>query len=183
MSGAKESFIVLGKVTDAYGVLGWIRVHAFGDDPLSWRSMPTWWLANEKGGEAGGADGGWQPRRLTECRSQGATVVAKLDGIDDRTQAESLRGWLIGAPREALPKTSDNEYFWGDLIGLEVVNTQDEVLGKVEDLIETGANHVLRVAAGEGSERRERLLPFVSAVVLDVDRGSGRIRVDWGLDW
>jgi 16S rRNA processing protein RimM len=61
------------------------------------------------------------------------------------------------------------------------------VLGKVEDLIETGANHVLRVVAGEGSERKERLLPFVAAVVLEVERGgersSGRIRVDWGLDW
>lgn len=184
MSGTAASFIVLGKVTDAYGVQGWVRVHAFGDDPLSWRTMPTWWLARD---EKSGDNGEWQARRLTQCRAQGATVVAKLDGIDDRTQAEGLRGWLIAAPREALPKTSDNEFFWADLIGLEVVNTQDEVLGKVEDLIETGANHVLRVVAGEGNERKERLLPFVSAVVLEVERGgdrsSGRIRVDWGLDW
>lgn len=181
MSGAAEGFIVLGKVADAYGVRGWVKVHAFGDDPLSWQSMPIWWVADDNLGA--GQDRNWQPRRLSQCRAHGAAFVAKLDGIDDRTQAEACRGWLIGAPREALPKTAENEFFWADLIGLAVVNQQDEVLGKVEDLIETGANHVLRVVAGEGGECRERLLPFVSAVVLEVDRAAGRIRVDWGLDW
>ena len=81
-------------------------------------------------------------------------------------------------PREALPEAAENEYYWSDLIGLEVVNVQGEVLGKVTDLLETGANDVL-VVEGE----RERLLPFTAQVILKVDLAAGRINVDWGADY
>ncbi len=98
----------------------------------------------------------------------------------DRTAAEALKGVLVGAPREALPTTDDDEFYWGDLIGLGVVNTADEKLGKVAGLIETGANDVLRVVGEDGTER---LLPFVAAVVLAVEKEAGPIRVEWGSDW
>jgi len=78
----------------------------------------------------------------------------------------------------ALPAAADNEYCWSDLIGLEVINVQDEVLGKVTELLETGANDVL-VVEGE----RERLLPFIAQVILQVDLEAGRINVDWGTDY
>jgi 16S rRNA processing protein RimM len=90
-------------------------------------------------------------------------------------------GFLVGAPRAALPKTEEDEFYWVDLVGLEVVNTAGERLGKVAGLIETGANAVLRVVGDD--DGAERLLPFVSAVVLAVDREAGRIRVEWGGDW
>jgi 16S rRNA processing protein RimM len=79
-----------------------------------------------------------------------------------------------------LPKTDEDEFYWADLIGLEVINTNGEHLGKVEGLIETGANAVLRVVGHEGAER---LLPFVAAVVLAVEKEAGQIRVEWGSDW
>jgi 16S rRNA processing protein RimM len=91
-----------------------------------------------------------------------------------------MKGVLVGAPREALPQTEDDEFYWADLIGLTVINTAGDVLGKVDGLLETGANDVLRVLA---EDKTERLLPFVAAVVLEVDKDAGQIRVEWGLDW
>jgi 16S rRNA processing protein RimM len=87
---------------------------------------------------------------------------------------------FVGVPRAALPATAKDEYYWADLIGLDVVNTRDQLLGRVLGLIETSANDVLRIA-NEGDD--ERLLPFVASVVLDVNLGARRIRVDWDIDW
>lgn len=136
--------------------------------------MLLWWMRDEH------VDSDWQAFSLKQCRMHGGDVVVSLEGIADRNAAEACKGWLVGAPREALPATSDDEFYWADLIGLDVVNGQDESLGKVEGLIETGANAVLRVLDTDGVER---LLPFVGAVVLAVDKAGGRIRVDWGRDW
>ena len=87
---------------------------------------------------------------------------------------------LIGAPREELPAPESGEYYWGDLVGLDVMNVHGQPLGRVVGLIATAANDVLRVGGEEG---RERLLPFVAAVVQEVDVPGRRILVDWEADW
>ena len=86
----------------------------------------------------------------------------------------------MGAPKCELPATRNGEYYWADLIGMEVINLRDQSLGKVIGLIETPANDVLRVGRGESVEQ---LLPFVAAVVLDVDLSARCVRVDWEADW
>ena len=134
--------------------------------------MPVWWIARE--GEP------WRECKLKSLKAHSNGVVVLLDGVADRTTAESMKGILVGAPREALPTTERNEFYWTDLVGLAVINTADERLGKVVGLIETGANAVLRVL---GEDNVERLLPFVSAVVLAVEKEAGQIRVEWGSDW
>ncbi|MDE2442253.1 MAG: ribosome maturation factor RimM [Betaproteobacteria bacterium] len=164
--------VVLGRLADPYGIRGWLRLYPFGDDPLDWSGMPVWWVARE--GEP------WREVKLKGLKAHGDGLVVLLDGIADRTAAEAMKGVLVGAPHGALPATDEGEFYWGDLIGLEVVNTADEKLGKVVGLIETGANDVLRVVDEKGAER---LLPFVSAVVLAVDKEAGLIRVEWGSDW
>ena len=97
--------------------------------------------------------------------------------LRERTTLFALRVIRMFA---ALPKTEEDEFYWVDLVGLDVINTAGERLGKVAGLIETGANAVLRVVGDDGVER---LLPFVSAVVQAVEREAGRIRVEWGSDW
>ena len=134
--------------------------------------MPVWWIARE--GEP------WRECKLKSLKAHSNGVVVLLDGVADRTTAESMKGILVGAPREALPTTEKNEFYWTDLVGLAVINTADERLGKGVGLIETGANAVLRVL---GEDNVERLLPFVSAVVLAVEKEAGQIRVEWGSDW
>lgn len=170
MSG--NDIVVLGRLAEAYGIRGWIRLHPFGDDPLDWRRIPVWHLGRE--------GGPWREVELNGLKAHGDGLVVSFVGVADRTAAEALKGQLVGAPREALPETGDDEFYWADLIGLAVVNEEAVLLGKVSGLIETGANDVLQVVDEAGEER---LLPFVDAVVLDVDRAAGVIRVAWGCDW
>ena len=169
---SSNDIVVLGRLADPYGIQGWLWLYPFGDDPLSWADMPVWWIARE--GEP------WRECRLKSLKAHSNGVVVLLDGVADRTTAESMKGVLVGAPREALPTTDEDEFYWADLVGLEVVNAADERLGKVAGLIETGANAVLRVVGEDGTER---LLPFVAAVVLAVEKDAGLIRVEWGSDW
>lgn len=152
-----------------------MRVHPFADDPHAWSKLPAWWLGQEN---APSAD--WRETAVLRSRVHLGALVAQLAGVADRDAAEALKGTLVGVPREALPPAGKDEYYWDDLIGLEVVNVRGERLGEVDSLIETGANDVLCVRAGDG---RELLLPFVGAVVLDVDLAQKRIRVDWEADW
>jgi 16S rRNA processing protein RimM len=165
--------IVLGRVVAPYGVRGWVKVHPLGDDPDSWCRMPQWWFGPDAEGSI------WQPYPLEAFRRHGASWIAKLGGIDDRGKAEGLDGLFVAALREELPRTEPDEYYWTDLIGLDVTNEQGESLGRVDSLIETGAHQVLVVKDGD----TERLLPFVSQVVKQVDVGGGCIRVDWARDW
>lgn len=164
--------VVLGRLADPYGLRGWLKLYVFADDPEAWADMPVWWIGRE--------GGPWREIGLKGLKSHGDGVVVLLDGVDDRTAAEAMKGFLVGAPREALPQTDEDEFYWADLIGLEVINSAGERLGKVAGLLETGANDVLRVVA---DDKTERLLPFVAAVVLSVDKEAGLIQVKWGLDW
>ncbi len=167
--------IVLGRIVAPFGVRGWLRVHSFGDDPLAWQTMPQWWLAPTADAPAAS----WRPYVPEMVKQHADGVVAKLVGVDGRTGAESLAGCFIGAMRNDLPPAGPGEYYWNDLIGLAVVNLQDQSLGRVTSLLETGAHDVLVVV----DEDRERLLPFVEHVVKAVDVHGGMIRVDWDVDW
>lgn len=174
-SSSARHFIVLGKIVGAYGVQGWVRVHPFADDPLAWGKLPTWRLGQEDAPPEG-----WREVEVLRSRVHLGALVAQLADVADRDAAEALKGLLVGVPREALPPAGENEYYWDDLVGLEVVNVRGERLGEVASLLETGANDVLCVRADDG---KELLLPFVGAVVLDVDLAQKRIRVEWEADW
>lgn len=164
---------MLGKIAEPYGVKGWIKIHPYADDPLAWAEMPSWWVGREQAES-------WSSLKLIHCKAHGTVLLAQLDGLHDRTAAEALKGCLVGAPRDALPALATDEYYWADLVGLTVQNGEGLVLGTVAGLIETGANDVLRVAC---DGQPERLLPYVDAVVKQVDLTAGRILVEWGADW
>lgn len=172
-----DSIVVLGRVTGAYGVRGWVRIQPSGDDPMAWGAIETWWIART-GSDTDSTK--WQPYSLQQCRMHGHEIVACLKEVGDRTAAESLRGALFGVPRAELPEPEEGAYYWGDLIGMQVTGVAGAQLGKVERLIETGANDVLVVVDAEG---RQRLLPFVDAVIRRVDRGRGEIEAVWDAEW
>ena len=159
----------MGRILGPYGVRGWVKLRTFTEHLDSLADYPSWLLTEGQS---------WKTVEVEDTHVHGGQLVAKLVGVDDRDQALGVRGREVAIPREALPAAEKGEFYWADLIGLEVVNVQGEVLGKVEDLLETGANDVL-VVKGD----RQHLLPYVDAVVLDVDLASGRIQVDWGLDF
>jgi len=120
----------------------------------------------------------WQSVQLAEGKRHSKTVIVRLEGCDDRDKAAELVGCEIGVARAELPDPGDGHYYFGDLQGLKVVNSDGTDLGTVAYVMETGANDVL-VLQGE----RERLLPFiVNEVILDVDLAKGVISVDWEWD-
>jgi 16S rRNA processing protein RimM len=170
--------VVLGRITAPYGVQGWIRLHPFGDDPDRWREIDRWWLGREESDFSA-----WRAYPLQGLRLQGKSWVAKFVGVDGRTDAELLVGQYVGAPRSALPVTGQDEFYWADLVGLMVVNEKQEPLGRVVEMIESGAHAVMVVVEGDGQSKHERLLPFVGHVVKEVDVAAGLMRVDWERDW
>ena len=164
----------MGRIAAPYGVKGWVKVQPMTSEPEALLGYPQWWVRRR------GSEGAWQAHTLESGRQHGATLLAQLSGLPDREAAALLAGAEIGVPRSALPPVAEDEFYWADLVGLEVINTAGERLGKVTGLIETGANAVMRVVDDVGLER---LLPFVSAVIQAVDGEAGRIRVEWGSDW
>lgn len=167
--------VVMGRIVAPFGVRGWLKVRPFADDPLAFGEISPWWLAEK----ADTLEEDWRSVVLEAVKPHADGLVVKLAGIDDRTAAEGLDGCFIGILRNDLPTLSPSEYYWDDLIGLTVLNLQGQALGKVTSLIETGAHDVLVTRDLE----RERLLPFVGAIVKSVDIPGGVIRVDWGSDW
>jgi 16S rRNA processing protein RimM len=124
--------------------------------------------------------------KIKEVKNHSDTVVACAQGMDDRNAAESLRGARIFVPRSSFPAAADGEYYWVDLLGLQVVNREGLDLGLVRDLMSTGPQTVLVIEASpeaEGGKPVERMIPFVSAFVDGVDLPGKRITVDWQPDY
>lgn len=169
--------IVLGRIVGPYGLRGWVKVHPFGDDVASLGEMRQWWLGADDHGR------NWTPYVLQELKPHVKEWIVRFAQVDDRNAAEAIDGLYVAAPRSELPKTAANEYYWADLIGLAVVNTQGECLGKVTELLSSGAHDVLCVEQDDGGNIRKRLLPFVAQVVKSVDSAKATICVEWGSDW
>lgn len=161
--------IIMGRVRAPFGVKGWVRVQTFTQQAQGLRAYPDWWLRD---GNA------WMRYRVLESTEHGGALVARLEGVEDRSRASALKGRDVAVPRAQLPEAEAGTYYWVDLIGLQVETTRGEVMGIVRSLLDTGGNAVL-VVDGE----RERLLPFVEGVIRTVDVHGGRIVVDWELDY
>ena len=159
----------MGRILAPYGVRGWIKAAPQTESLDGLLSYRTWWLAS-------GSQ--WQPYRLLEGRVHGTGLAARPEGAEGRDQAARPRGAGIAVPRSELPPAPAGEYYWADLIGMRVVNREGAALGQVAGVFETGANDVL-VVRGE----RERLIPFVAPVVVDVDMAAGLLTLDWGVDY
>jgi 16S rRNA processing protein RimM len=178
-----DDAIEVGAIVDAYGLKGWVKVapHAHaghgGDAMLA---AKRWWLV--KGREVKSA-------RCLQSKVHSGTVVAHFAGCDDRDTSYALRGHTVHVSRSDFPKlASDDEFYWVDLIGLDVVNEAGEALGQVADMIDNGAHSIMRVTypseAKDGSSATgERLIPFVGVFVKTVDQTARKIVVDWGTDY
>ncbi len=161
--------VILGRVSGLFGVKGWVRIFSYTDPRDAILDYGPWWIH--------GSDG-WQSVKLAEGQRHGKSVIARLEGVEDRDGAAEWLGLDIGVAKEALPEPGEGQYYWRDLEGLEVVHRDGTSLGKVAYVLETGANDVL-VTAGD----RERLIPFViDKVILGVDLANGVINVDWEWD-
>lgn len=162
-------WVVMGRVAAPFGIKGWIKVQPYSEDPGALMDFESWRVGC----------GEQQVHYSVEAiQDHGKALVAKLAGIDDRDAAYALRGQEISVAKSELPPPEENEFYWSDLIGLTAINREGVELGKVDSLMESGANDLLVVKG-----TREHLIPFVAAFVGAVDLSGGTIEVDWGEDY
>jgi 16S rRNA processing protein RimM len=167
---SKDELLVMGRIASPFGVKGWLRVNAFTAQPDNLLDYTPWYLK---------LPGGWQAIEPLAGRHHGKGLVVQLKDCNDRDTAAALAGTDIGVYRSQLPPVDRDEYYWSDLIGLQVFTVGDRLLGVVEQLFETGANDVM-VVKGE----QEHLVPFVTGQVVEsVDLEKRIIRVDWDPDY
>ena len=180
--------LTLAQVLGAYGIKGWVKLRVWLEQPELLATLGTVTLVPERPERR-------LPTKLTEIqaiKSHGKGFVAQLRGIDDRDAAEALKGWHVQAPESHLPRAGDGEFYWRDLVGLDVwcydidspSGTPPTALGVVDYLLDTGANDVMVIAATDRSiDDRERLVPWIlDEVVVKVDLSEKRIEVRWYLD-
>jgi 16S rRNA processing protein RimM len=166
-----EHRVTLGRVAGVYGIKGWIKVVSATRPAENILDYRRWWIAKGNGHEA----------QLLEGRVHGRGLIAQISGADgqalpDRTAAEMLVGAEIQVARSELPAPSKGQYFWTDLIGLQVCSELGDKLGVVTEVINNGAQDVLVVQDGE----QERMIPFVQgAIIKSVDLTGQRIVADW----
>jgi 16S rRNA processing protein RimM len=146
--------VEVGRILGGWGVKGWLKVQPFSGDPKALTSSVHWYSP-----------------------SAAAREVA------DRDEADRLTGSRVFVSRSQFPAAAEGEYYWVDLIGLDVFNRDGQCLGRVTGLIETGVHDVLKLVETGGDAPRERLIPFVPAYIDEVDLPQRRIAVDWGLDY
>ncbi|MDG9921946.1 MULTISPECIES: ribosome maturation factor RimM [unclassified Pseudomonas] len=170
-----EDLIVLGKITSVHGVRGEVKIYSFTDPIDNLLDYSPWTLKRE--GEV-------KQVELVSGRLQGKVLVAKLKGLDDREVARTFAGFDICVPRALLPELDDGEFYWHQLEGLKVIDLQGQLFGRLDHLLETGANDVMVVKPCPGSlDDRERLLPYTEQCVQQVDLAAGEMRVDWDADF
>ena len=137
--------VLVGHITGAYGINGWIRIRPYSADAGALLHAKAWWLGQRSTDSESGADATVRDVEKLEAKLHGDDVVARLMGIANRDSAEALKGQVVKIQRSHFPVLSDNEFYWLDLIGLTVENLQGETLGVVTDLIDNGAHPILRV--------------------------------------
>lgn len=165
-----SDWVILGRVSGLYGIQGWVRVFSHTEPREGITRYNPIFLKFQ---------GEWRPFEIEAGRAQGAGVVLKLVGCDDRDQAATLLQCEMAVRRAQLPPPEPGEYYWADLEGLRVVTLDGVELGTVRLLFATGANDVI-VVQGE----RERLLPFIKdQVVVEVDLERRLLKVDWDPDF
>lgn len=187
-----DDAVEVGRIIDAWGIKGGFKVQAFSADPQALFSSRRWFLqpstATVQGPVKVKAGAIPELLKITSAREQGDLIVATAQEVPDRTAAEQLKGARVFVARQSFPTADPDEFYWVDLIGLSVRNRDDELLGEVVDLLDTGPHSVLRVRRPDAApdakpDEAERLIPFVSAFVDKVDLPGRLITVDWGLDF
>jgi len=173
--------IEVGRIADAWGIKGWFKVLPYSASPEALFSSKRWFLQPAERGAKTFA--GTLLLKVIEAKEHSDTVVASAQEVLDRNAAELLKGARIFVSRASFPTPEVDEYYWVDLIGLDVVNREGVALGAVRELLHTGPQTVLVLAYEEDLKVKERMIPFVAVYVDSVDLAARRITVDWQPDY
>ena len=178
MTSGPDRIVVMGEIVGPYGVRGWLKVRSFAESPTALLDFAEWWSKPKRGSA-------WKKMSRLDGRLHSGSLVVALDGVDTREAALAMKGFEVGVPRSTLPAV-EGEIYWEDLRGFTVVNRSGVLLGEVRGVVEHGAHPLLQVAVPDeavAGQQRERLIPYVPAIVDRIDVDEGRIEVDWEADF
>lgn len=160
-----DSRILIGQVSGCFGVKGWLKIFSYSDPRENITTYESWIIDGEL-------------YDSIQSKKNGKLIVAKLKGIDDIETAQTFIGKKIEIERQQLHDLNDEQYYWRDLVGLEVTNKEGVVFGTVKNMLDTGANDVMIIKG-----TRERLIPFIMGnTVINVDLKNSTLLVDWHED-
>lgn len=170
MNTIQRQWVAMGYIKGVFGVKGWVKIHTDTEYTDSLLDFPQWRLSK---------NGQIQIVTVAESKINGEELQVRFEGIADRNAAALLRGYTIEIGRASFADTEDDEYYWTDLVGLNVFNREQLNLGTVSSLMDTGAHDVLVVDGNYG----RKLIPFVAQYIDEVNLAQQNICVDWGSDY
>lgn len=181
--------VIVARIGAAYGIKGWVKIHPFSHSPDALRHTDEWLIAPYVPNQSP-IRTDWRAISKTQIKPHADGWVAHCGEWTARTAAEAVKGWQVAVMRHDFPPTDDNEYYWVDLLGAQVVNRDGAVLGEVVELLENTAQTILRVSVNDGVGQKnndknnrapEYLIPFVNAFIGEVDLHANpkTIVVDW----
>ena len=176
MATENQDLIEVGTVIEAYGIRGALKIRPFSDDPVALLSAKEIWLKRTRLSEES------RDFQVYKAKEHSGSVILELVGLTDRDVALSYKSATVAVARSKFPPLGDNEYYWTDLMGVKVFNLQQECLGHVQELVDNSAQTVLVI---QDDEKKNHLIPFVEAFIMEVDLESyaKKILVDWQKDW
>lgn len=170
-----STLMKIGQLKKPYGIKGWLWVFSDTDVHEEIFDIKPWWMKTATG---------MKPLTVKAWRQQGTGLVAQFEQVPDRNVAETMNGVTIWVAKDVLPEPSEDEYYWSDLVSMRVMNEQDEYLGDITEMFETGAHDLMRVAANSDSlDAEERLIPWHKQTVMHVDMASKTVLVAWPSDY
>lgn len=171
-----NGMVVLGQFGKTHGIKGWLRLNSFTEPATNILDYPE--LRTKIAGL-------WKVLEIDQCREQPNGLLVHVEGFDNPETVRDLIGLELSVPIEMLPALQDDEFYWHQLLGAQVINQQQQCFGEVTKVLETGANDVLVITPSEASlDDRERLIPYLKdSVIKKVDVAGKTISVDWEADY
>ncbi len=168
----QDTHIQLGAIQGVFGIKGWLKIYSFCRPKEQILDYSIWKLKTTVGVEDYG---------LQEGKLHGNGIIAKLHNLNDRTQAEKLIRAEIWVDRNEMPELAEEEFYWFQLEGLNVITMEGDSLGRLKSMMETGANDVMVVV---DADKQEILIPYIrEQVIKQVDLDKNTITVDWQKDY
>lgn len=186
MTNVPSNLITVGRITGVFGIKGWVKVLSSTEPVEQILNYAPWWLKTRHGVKAVEID-------EYLLRPQG--LVVHIKGMDDRNEAEDLGRVDIAVEKAQLPELENGEYYWHQLLGMRVISQfdgQEYDFGRVDKILETGANDVLvakpdassEIGIENGKSKKEYLVPWIPGTYIkEVKLAEGTIIVEWDPDF
>lgn len=166
----QTEWVVVGRFGRPQGLKGLVRVISFTEPANNIIDYMPWHVSIQ---------GQWQPIKISAVESHTKFILVQVDGYQQREQLGLLTNCEIGIQSQQLPTLSNDEFYWHDLIGMQVINQEEKILGTVTDLLATGSNDVL-VVTGE----KRHLVPYLlDDFIVRIDTSTRTIYVNWDTEF